>query len=157
MGDYVYGWMRSGYNLLQDKKEKILIYAIYVIPRISNSILDFFFENYPHINTIWYVSIPFDMYWYHLICIDTIWYVSIPFDTYKYRYVSILIDTLISLKWIDTSLPPPVPVLCRLSSVNFLLVVHFFKLTYLNLSCDYVDGVVVKLLSSIVIFCKVCP
>ncbi len=46
VGDHIYG-----YNLLQDKKEKIMIYAIYVIPHISNRILDFF-ENYPLIHII---------------------------------------------------------------------------------------------------------
>ncbi len=30
------------YNLLQDKKEKIMIYEIYMIPHISYRILDFF-------------------------------------------------------------------------------------------------------------------
>ncbi len=46
-GDYIYGWTRSGYNLLQDKKEQIMIYVIYVIyviHNISNRILDFFWE-----------------------------------------------------------------------------------------------------------------
>ncbi len=42
--DYIYGWTRSGYNLLQDKKEKIMIYEIYAIPHISNRILELFWE-----------------------------------------------------------------------------------------------------------------
>ncbi len=44
MRDHIYSWTSLGSNLLQDKKKKILIYVMYVIPHISNRILDFFWE-----------------------------------------------------------------------------------------------------------------
>ncbi len=40
----IYTWTRLGGNLLQDRKKKIVIYVMYVIPHISNRILDFFWE-----------------------------------------------------------------------------------------------------------------
>ncbi len=39
--DHIYNWTILGGNLLQDKKKKIVMY---VIPHISNRILDFFWE-----------------------------------------------------------------------------------------------------------------
>ncbi len=42
--DHIYSWTRLEGNLLQDKKKKIVIYVMYVIPHISNRILDFFWE-----------------------------------------------------------------------------------------------------------------
>ncbi len=44
MRNHIHSWTRLGGNLLQDKKKKIVIYAMYVIPYISNRILDFFWE-----------------------------------------------------------------------------------------------------------------
>ncbi len=43
MRDHIYSWTRLGGHL-QEKKKKIVIYVMYVIPLISNRILDFFWE-----------------------------------------------------------------------------------------------------------------
>ncbi len=44
--DHIYSGTRLVGNLLQDKKKKIVVYVMYVIPHISNRIWTFF-ENYP--------------------------------------------------------------------------------------------------------------
>ncbi len=55
--DHIYGWTRSGYNLLQDKKEKIMIYATYVIPYISNGICKYRSRIVSYLTRTWYYNI----------------------------------------------------------------------------------------------------
>ncbi len=55
MRDHICNWTRFGGNLLQDTKKKIVMYVMYVIPHISNRILDFFWELPPYSSkgTMW--------------------------------------------------------------------------------------------------------
>ncbi len=51
--DHIYNWARLGGNLLQDKKKKIVMYVMYVIPHINNMILDFFWKSPVYISRKW--------------------------------------------------------------------------------------------------------
>ncbi len=44
MGDNIYGWTRSGYNLLQDKIKLWCMQHMWYPTSVSNRILDFFWE-----------------------------------------------------------------------------------------------------------------